>query len=208
MIHFSITTIDSATEPGGLHQMLSALRGGDNSDFQQILSRTVNQGQPGPAPASQQTIDALERVQADSTSPPQCPVCFDDIAGQAVRAQCAHLFHEECILPWLREHGTCPVCRYAIEPEPLPLPPSLQAEMERLALHGVPAWTATGPRDGHLPGASSPWLAASEREVHMRALDGMLEAALLDIEDEIEDEVREHDWAQSCESSVRRGCID
>lgn len=83
MIRFSIATMDSATEPGGLHQMLTALQG---DDFQQILSQTVNQGQPGAAPASQRTIDALERVQPDSTTPDQCPVCFDDITGQAVCA--------------------------------------------------------------------------------------------------------------------------
>ena len=84
-IHFSITTMDSTTDPG-LHQMLSALRGGADSDFHQILSRTVNQGTPGAAPATQQTMDALERVHLDSASPPQCPVCFDDITGQAVCA--------------------------------------------------------------------------------------------------------------------------
>ena len=77
--------MDSGTEPG-LQQMLSALRGGADSDFQQILSRTVTQGRPGAAPASQQSVDALERVQVDNASPPQCPVCFEDITGQAVCA--------------------------------------------------------------------------------------------------------------------------
>lgn len=101
------------------------------------------------------------------------------------RTQCAHLFHEECLFPWLRQHGTCPVCRYDIEPEQSqPLPPSLQAEMERVASRGVPAWTATGSRDENLPGGRM-WLAASERGVHLRVLDAMVSAALVDLDHEI-----------------------
>ena len=201
MLRFSITSIDhTSSGPGGLQQMLSALRGGANGDFQQILSRTVNQGQPGPAPASQETIDALERVQADTTSPPQCPVCFDDIVGTAVRAECSHVFHEDCLLPWLREHGTCPVCRHAVEPDPEPPQPSLLEDLERMALMAMPP---TGPRDGHLSGRSSPWLAASEREVHDRALDSMLSAALIDIEHEIEDEAWQLGLSVTAPSAAR-----
>eukprot|EP00252_Welwitschia_mirabilis_P021906 TRINITY_DN5753_c1_g1_i5.p1 TRINITY_DN5753_c1_g1~~TRINITY_DN5753_c1_g1_i5.p1 ORF type:complete len:311 (-),score=16.26 TRINITY_DN5753_c1_g1_i5:148-1080(-) len=44
----------------------------------------------------------------------QCPVCFDDfeIGGEAKQMPCKHIFHEYCILPWLKMHNTCPVCRY------------------------------------------------------------------------------------------------
>ena len=206
MLRFSITSIDpSSSGPGGLQQMLSALRGGDNGDFQQILSRTVNQGQPGPAPASQETIDALERVQADTTSPPQCPVCFDDIVGTAVRAECSHVFHEDCLLPWLREHGTCPTCRYPIEPEPEPPQPSLLEDLERMA---ALAMAPTAPRDGHRSGRSSPpsarsTTAASEREVHDRALESMLSAALIDMEHEIEDEASQRGISVTAPAAAR-----
>ena len=92
-IQFSIMTpaaggLDSVGP--GLQQMLSALQGGGDGDLQQILARTVNQGQPGAAPASQAAIERLDRVQADRTNPPQCPVCFEDITGQATCA-CAPL---------------------------------------------------------------------------------------------------------------------
>ena len=57
------------------------------------------------------------------------------------------------------------------------------------------AMAPAAPRDGHRSGRSSPpsarsTTAASEREVHDRALESMLSAALIDIEHEIEDETR------------------
>lgn len=28
-----------------------------------------------------------------------------------------HVYHENCIVPWLELHGTCPVCRKSFVPE-------------------------------------------------------------------------------------------
>jgi hypothetical protein len=43
----------------------------------------------------------------------QCSVCWDDFTlGEEVRKLvCDHFFHENCIVPWLQLHATCPVCR-------------------------------------------------------------------------------------------------
>jgi hypothetical protein len=27
---------------------------------------------------------------------------------------CAHHYHKECLLPWLNERNSCPVCRYEL----------------------------------------------------------------------------------------------
>lgn len=51
---------------------------------------------------------------------PDCAVCFDKItAGQKILSlRCSdttvHSFHENCIMPWLRDKGTCPICRAEI----------------------------------------------------------------------------------------------
>jgi Ring finger domain len=43
-----------------------------------------------------------------------CPICMEDYTDEIdLRClPCGHLFHSECILPWLIErHATCPLCK-------------------------------------------------------------------------------------------------
>ncbi|XP_069692959.1 E3 ubiquitin-protein ligase Iruka isoform X1 [Periplaneta americana] len=43
----------------------------------------------------------------------QCSVCWEDFRlDEPVRKlPCEHVYHENCIIPWLELHGTCPICR-------------------------------------------------------------------------------------------------
>lgn len=69
-----------------------------------------------PPPASRSSIDALptikilkKHIRADST----CAVCREDFElGSRVRKlPCKHLYHSDCIVPWLEQRASCPVCR-------------------------------------------------------------------------------------------------
>ncbi|KAI3780435.1 hypothetical protein L2E82_10416 [Cichorium intybus] len=46
----------------------------------------------------------------------RCAVCLDDFeSGEMVTlTPCNHMFHENCIVPWLMSNNQCPVCRFAI----------------------------------------------------------------------------------------------
>ncbi|TVU27160.1 hypothetical protein EJB05_29744, partial [Eragrostis curvula] len=49
----------------------------------------------------------------------ECAVCLKDFdAGDdKLRAMpCAHAFHEQCIVPWLRRNAVCPLCRSPFRP--------------------------------------------------------------------------------------------
>lgn len=46
----------------------------------------------------------------------QCAVCMDDfeLGAAAKQLPCKHVFHKDCILPWLELHSSCPVCRHEL----------------------------------------------------------------------------------------------
>ncbi|KAL6876373.1 hypothetical protein ACP4OV_012945 [Aristida adscensionis] len=55
----------------------------------------------------------------EEASPPSCTVCLGAFQrGETVRLLpvCLHLYHVECIDPWLEKHSTCPLCRSGIDP--------------------------------------------------------------------------------------------
>ena len=46
----------------------------------------------------------------------ECSVCKDqfEINQKIKKIPCKHHFHLECIMPWLKERNSCPVCRYEL----------------------------------------------------------------------------------------------
>ncbi|KAK8299838.1 hypothetical protein V6Z12_D05G347900 [Gossypium hirsutum] len=46
----------------------------------------------------------------------RCAVCLEDFVAreQVMVTPCEHMFHEHCILPWVKSHGQCPVCRFVL----------------------------------------------------------------------------------------------
>lgn len=58
-----------------------------------------------------------------------CAICLldfenDDFGTEFVRIPCHHIFHKDCLVPWLRRNGninlnpaTCPTCRFQISSE-------------------------------------------------------------------------------------------
>lgn len=103
----------------------SSEAGDDDSTFHNLLNRFFQSYQPrGPPPASQKMVDRLptvimdEQVKAEAI---RCTVCMDDFelgSDQVViKLPCSHVLHKDCVTPWLKEHNTCPVCRYELPVE-------------------------------------------------------------------------------------------
>ncbi|CAN0909041.1 E3 ubiquitin-protein ligase RING1 [Linum grandiflorum] len=74
----------------------------------------------GTPPASKSAIDALPTIriaEADLNSEMnQCAVCKDEFekGAEAKQMPCKHLYHRDCIVPWLEMHNSCPVCRHEL----------------------------------------------------------------------------------------------
>ncbi|XP_026941734.1 E3 ubiquitin-protein ligase RNF126 isoform X12 [Orcinus orca] len=85
-----------------------------------IITQLLNQFEnTGPPPADKEKIQALPTIPVTEEhvgSGLECPVCKDDYGlGERVRQlPCNHLFHDGCIVPWLEQHDSCPVCRKSL----------------------------------------------------------------------------------------------
>ncbi|XP_037083591.1 E3 ubiquitin-protein ligase RNF115-like [Pollicipes pollicipes] len=93
-----------------------------NSELDRIITHLLNQlDTSGPPPLGAELIHRLPRVavtQQHVDASLQCMVCFEDYTlNETVRQlPCQHLYHSDCIVPWLELHGTCPVCRSSVDP--------------------------------------------------------------------------------------------
>ncbi|KAL3452588.1 hypothetical protein BJX65DRAFT_303407 [Aspergillus insuetus] len=84
----------------------------------QILLQRVDRPPKEVEGVSEEFCDGLDRVPRSSLKPSQsCPICsnpfLDDKYPLVVRLPChpTHLFDLECVRPWLRLRGTCPLDR-------------------------------------------------------------------------------------------------
>ena len=82
-------------------------------------------------PASQNAINHIKRVRLqkdgsgmqNSMIGEECSICQEEYLDQdlLVDLKCHHIFHEECLLSWVKTNGVCPICRApvqeAVEPE-------------------------------------------------------------------------------------------
>ncbi|RVE61809.1 hypothetical protein OJAV_G00174000 [Oryzias javanicus] len=85
-----------------------------------IITQLLNQFEnTGPPPADRERIKSLPTIsitQEHISAGLECPVCKEDYSvDERVRQlPCNHLFHNDCIVPWLEQHDTCPVCRKSL----------------------------------------------------------------------------------------------
>ena len=59
-------------------------------------------------------IDSLNTLIVCNELPDNnCSICLEDFKDEDIlkKLNCNHIFHKECLTPWLNDHNNCPLCR-------------------------------------------------------------------------------------------------
>lgn len=98
---------DHRLGPSDLQQLIQLLSGNDPTCY-------------GPPPASKTAVESLPGIKVSeqllSSDSGQCAVCKDafELGADVKQMPCKHIYHPDCILPWLELHNSCPVCRFEL----------------------------------------------------------------------------------------------
>lgn len=85
----------------------------------QLSTIEINGGRHGHPPASKGAVDSMPTVEIEENHVSTelfCAVCTEqfELGSEAREMPCKHLYHSNCILPWLNIRNSCPVCRHEL----------------------------------------------------------------------------------------------
>ena len=121
-------TILRLTDPNNpLVQLISELINSEyeNQEIENILNYVMNndENKYGSPPAAKSEINKLKKYVLSEENlnkfgcENSCSVCKEDfvIGNKMMDLPCKHYFHEECLMPWLNQHDSCPICRFELK---------------------------------------------------------------------------------------------
>ncbi|EDQ90446.1 uncharacterized protein MONBRDRAFT_36524 [Monosiga brevicollis MX1] len=84
------------------------------------------------SPALTSMLTRAPDTKSDDSGSTECVICIDDLGPHCLELPCTHRFHKDCILTWLTDHYTCPLCKFHLL---LNRPASLLARLSDTTLH-------------------------------------------------------------------------
>lgn len=92
-------------------------------DFEAVLAHLAEEASEsetiGIEPEEVTRIPMIKVTQFHVKKGSQCTTCMEAfvLEEEVARLNCQHIFHRECIIPWLVKNNTCPVCRRVADPQ-------------------------------------------------------------------------------------------
>lgn len=127
----------------GLEQLIQQLADNDPNRY-------------GTPPASKSAVQSLPAFTISdhllASDSAQCAVCMEtfELGSEVKQMPCKHIYHPDCILPWLELHNSCPVCRFELPTDD----PDYEHRMRGTPLPQSSALTGGG-SDAGIAGASA-----------------------------------------------------
>ncbi|KAG9155398.1 hypothetical protein Leryth_017928 [Lithospermum erythrorhizon] len=64
----------------------------------------------------------MNTIQPPIDAPKSCPICLEEFLDYGTSSlgcmPCNHIFHQQCIVGWLRKSHYCPLCRFEMPTSP------------------------------------------------------------------------------------------
>ncbi|MCL7038884.1 hypothetical protein MKW94_014548 [Papaver nudicaule] len=86
-----------------------------------IIRRAESNGRSDHQRALKEAVESMPVIEISDchiTNESDCGVCSEvfELGSEAREMPCKHMYHAECILPWLSLKNSCPVCRFKLPP--------------------------------------------------------------------------------------------
>uniref|UniRef100_A0A7N0V5E2 RING-type E3 ubiquitin transferase n=1 Tax=Kalanchoe fedtschenkoi TaxID=63787 RepID=A0A7N0V5E2_KALFE len=128
------------------------------------------------APTSKPFVEALPSVKVPMSDEADllCAICKDQFLAdvEAKQLPCTHLYHSDCILPWLAQHNSCPVCRFKL---PVEERSGNGSELLQDAV-GVRFWELMESEDMHGFGSTLRHIARRHRNIYSGGAQGSMDS--------------------------------
>lgn len=95
-------------------------REGDRDMIDVIVEQSMQQ--VATIPTSKEAIASLKKLKGSSDNVKnneRCSICLESFEedDDVSRMPCDHIYHENCIVKWLKTNHTCPLCRFQMPTE-------------------------------------------------------------------------------------------
>lgn len=123
---------------------------GRRGSFPEMMDRLSSQVPPSRPPTTASDPRPLKRESVcgrnGHLTRESCVICHENYRRNenVMTLQCDHVFHESCVMRWLHDHDTCPVCRFRLPARTIQLQAPVQTNRYPSSLSFALTYTFSG----------------------------------------------------------------